>query len=91
MVFGVDRRKLPPNANLFKHQNQAKHHNNNSSMKPPYFCDHYEVVGHSIDRCFKIHGYPNKSKTPLSKKYDVVAHTNDPTSAPQDGLFSMLV
>lgn len=23
-----------------------------------YFCDHCKVLGHSIQRCFKVHGYP---------------------------------
>ncbi|KAL8152900.1 hypothetical protein V2J09_010660 [Rumex salicifolius] len=25
-----------------------------------YFCDHCKMQGHTIDRCFKIHGYPNQ-------------------------------
>lgn len=30
------------------------------SKKPGanYFCTHCKVQGHSVDRCFKLHGYP---------------------------------
>lgn len=23
-----------------------------------YFCTHCKISGHSVDKCFKIHGYP---------------------------------
>lgn len=23
-----------------------------------YFCSHCKIVGHSVERCFKLHGYP---------------------------------
>ena len=47
-----------------------RHHNDKSSYmpsstgtkKPSYFCDNCKIPGHSIDRCFKLHGYPNKNK-----------------------------
>lgn len=30
-----------------------------TSKRPSsYFCDHCKVNGHSMDRCFKLHGYP---------------------------------
>ena len=85
IAFGVDRRRLPSNATHFKHQPQAKHHKNTPSKKPYYFCDHCKVVGHSINRCFKIHGYPNKSKNSSSKKYAVVAHADNSNSPSPNG------
>ena len=31
-------------------------------MKPKprsnYYCTHYKIPGHSIGRCFKVHGFP---------------------------------
>lgn len=32
----------------------------NSDKRPTYFCDHCKIQGHSFERCFKIHGYPNQ-------------------------------
>ncbi|KAL8139482.1 hypothetical protein V2J09_005503 [Rumex salicifolius] len=29
-----------------------------SDRKSLYFCDHCKTQGHTIDRCFKLHGYP---------------------------------
>lgn len=26
--------------------------------KPNYFCNHCKIPGHSMERCFKLHGYP---------------------------------
>lgn len=85
MAFGVDRRKLPSNATHFKHQHQDKHHTNTPSRKPSCFYDHCKIVGHSIDRCFKIHGYLNKSKNSSSKKYAAVAHADDSNSPSPNG------
>lgn len=36
--------------------------NSNNGKKPSYFCDHCKIAGHSINRCFKIRGYPNQNK-----------------------------
>ena len=45
------------------------HKNNTFGKKPTYFCDHCKILGHSISRCFKLHGYPNRNKHPSNKKY----------------------
>ncbi|KAL8170217.1 hypothetical protein V2J09_022021 [Rumex salicifolius] len=34
----------------------------NSDRRSMFFCDHCKTQGHTIDRCFKLHGYP-PSKT----------------------------
>ena len=31
--------------------------------KPSLFCDHCKRNGHTIDRCYRIHGFPSKSQT----------------------------
>ena len=51
MAYGTDKWKTP-------------HHGktNNNNRKPSYFCDHCKIAGHNINRCLKIHGYPNKTK-----------------------------
>ena len=30
------------------------------SRRSALFCDHYKKPGHTIERCYKIHGYPSK-------------------------------
>ncbi|CAO2822827.1 unnamed protein product [Amaranthus hypochondriacus] len=39
---------------------QRKIHSSNG--KKSYFCDHCKIPGHTISRCYKIHGYPPPSK-----------------------------
>ncbi|CAO2841301.1 unnamed protein product [Amaranthus hypochondriacus] len=39
-----------------------------------YFCDHCKMSGHSIERCFKIHGYPPPSKS--GKRFAAVVQSN---------------
>ena len=58
MAFTMDKWKPSPT-----------HKNNTSSKKRTYFCDHCKIPGHSISRCFKLHGYPNRNKHPPNKKY----------------------
>lgn len=33
-----------------------------------YFCDHCRMYGHTVDRCYKIHGYPPKSRPAHNKR-----------------------
>ena len=44
------------------HQHRNKRVNNNT-----YYFDHYNMKGHTMDRCYKLHGYPNKNR-PHNKK-----------------------
>ena len=30
--------------------------------KPQLLCDHCKRINHTIDKCYKFHGYPNSSK-----------------------------
>lgn len=48
-----------------------------NGKKPSYFCEHCKIAGHSIERCFKVHGYPNKHKPHQGKKYVAVASNED--------------
>ena len=45
----------------------AKYPNKNvpgkkQNQKPTYYCTHCKMTGHSIERCFKVHGYPPNFK-----------------------------
>ncbi|VFQ64243.1 unnamed protein product [Cuscuta campestris] len=33
-----------------------------SERKSKFFCQHCKIYGHSLDRCFKVHGYPKNNK-----------------------------
>ena len=47
-----------------------------SGKRSKFFCDHCKIFGHSKERCFKIHGYPNGSKS-QDKGKRVVATVQD--------------
>ena len=51
----------------------------NHNGRRPYFCDHCKIAGHSISRCFKLHGYPNKGKPNPTKKYAALAQNEECT------------
>src|SRR5688572_24672183 len=77
MAFNVDRRK---SYDRLSHKNQIK--------KPNFYCQHFKMVGHTIERCFKIHGYPNNNKGPTTKKYAAMAHNEDNLNGKDFGLSS---
>ncbi|VFQ93811.1 unnamed protein product [Cuscuta campestris] len=45
-----------------------------SGKKSKYFCQHCKVFGHSIERCFKIHGYPKTNKVQSSPGDQAFSH-----------------
>ncbi|CAO2834773.1 unnamed protein product [Amaranthus hypochondriacus] len=72
MAFVADKRK-------FYDHNQNRNSDPNLAYKRPktggikknnYYCDHCKMRGHSIQRCFKIHGYPD----PKGKKIAANVH-----------------
>ena len=66
MAFAVDRRRPSVKSSYMPYSTRNK--------KPSYFCDNCKILGHSIDRCFKLHGYPNKNKG--KKIVGTVLHAN---------------
>lgn len=61
----------------------------NSAAKPSvsghkrpsrYFCEYCKISGHSVDRCFKIHGYPNAPKP--GKKIAAIVHNSPDSDLP---------
>ncbi|CAO2815585.1 unnamed protein product [Amaranthus hypochondriacus] len=59
MVFAVDRKK--PYHKTHDHSPQERSMSG-TKRNTHYFCDHCKIPGHSIERCFKIHGYPSNSR-----------------------------
>jgi len=41
-----------------------------------YFCDHCKVAGHTIQRCYKIHGYPPGHKLYKGKRMAAAVHND---------------
>ncbi|CAO2816266.1 unnamed protein product [Amaranthus hypochondriacus] len=60
-----------------KWRNSLSKRSPNTTKKPNYFCDNCKIPGHSIDRCFKIHGYPPKPKSTQGRKYAAFTTTDD--------------
>ena len=63
MAFATDKKSLYSNHNTPKQFPNNSVASSKSGMqkkggKPSYFCTHCKISGHSMERCFKIHGYP---------------------------------
>lgn len=54
---------------------QKAYSDKNFPDKKPYFCDHCKILGHSTQRCFKLHGYPPKHRLYRGGKVAAVAQT----------------
>lgn len=60
MAFVSDRKNTSHRNSSSKPSNQSTVSGNKRTSR--YYCDHCKIGGHSLERCFKIHGYPNSSK-----------------------------
>ncbi|KAL2921578.1 Retrovirus-related Pol polyprotein from transposon TNT 1-94 [Bienertia sinuspersici] len=85
MAFVADKRRFDTRGNNQHNksnvQNAGIGYNANKSYsgyKRP-FCDHCKVNGHTIDKCFKIHGYPNQRISNTSFKKFAHYANNDNT------------
>lgn len=54
---------------------------NTSGKRQSLYCDHYKMQGHSIDKCWKIHGYPPKFKNNIWKKVEETSNKANMVSA----------
>ena len=71
MPFGVYRRK-------FHDKSWGRNQNSTGSKRPSYFCEHCKMSGHSVERCFKIHRYPQQKKKILkTRKFAAAAQSDD--------------
>ena len=59
--------------------------------RPYYYCDHCKIPGHSIQRCFKVHGYPPGHKLYNKNKRMVAAVQADHTSSHIESALTALV
>ncbi|XP_074327777.1 uncharacterized protein LOC141665691 [Apium graveolens] len=60
-------------------QNQVNNTVQRGFNNKKYFCDHCKIPGHSIERCFKLHGYPPGFKPSQPRKYAAFANQDDST------------
>ncbi|XP_068649201.1 uncharacterized protein [Aristolochia californica] len=60
-----------PNPNTSRNQNYHAPRNPNIDK---YYCTHCKTVGHTIARCFKIHGYPTGPASKPTQHSHAVAH-----------------
>ena len=52
------------------HQSQYPQKRFDGRKPSPYFCDHCKKQVHTINKCYKLHGYPNKQQNrPKGGKY----------------------
>ena len=40
------------------------------------YCDHWKMIGHTVQRCYKRHGYPIGHKLFKGKRMATMAHTD---------------
>nr|XP_017225299.1 PREDICTED: uncharacterized protein LOC108201523 [Daucus carota subsp. sativus] len=64
MAFAANRRGFD---NKFKSRNNYGT-NTDGKGRNNYFCDHCKMTGHTIQRCYKLHGYPANFKTDGTKR-----------------------
>lgn len=67
MAFAVNRRRFQDNQDKYRSQgNFGKQHFGHVETKGKYnnnyYCDHCKMAGHSIQRCYKLNGYPQGYK-----------------------------
>ena len=56
-----------------------------------YYCTHCKIHGHSIERCFKINGYPPSFKGFKDKKLAAMASTSDESPPITNAQYSQLM
>lgn len=65
MAFAANRRNFQPRGNQYIPP-QLRTGNNygstESKFRTNFFCDHCKITGHTMARCYKLHGYPQNFK-----------------------------
>ena len=67
MAFAVDKRRFTDHNKYGRNTYSTNTYNTNAAANKMigakrnsiWFCDHCKISGHSIERCYKLHGYPN--------------------------------
>ena len=78
VAFFADKRKFYDKS--YKHGS----HSSPGGKCNTYFCEHCKISRHSIERCFKIHGYPNSNKTLPNKKFAATVTSLDTPAGPNE-------
>ena len=81
MAFVSERnRSYPKHSASFSRKPHERH--NVSGIKRPsrYIFNHCKISGHSIECCFKVHGYPTSTKN--GKRLSTLVHTNPDDMSP---------
>lgn len=60
----------------FKKNNYENNDGINKPSRPAsnYLCTHCNISRHTIERCFKIHGYPSGFQTKFNRKVVALSH-----------------
>lgn len=62
----------------------ARSQSNSTKEKERSHCTHYNIQGHTMDRCYKIHGYPlgyrNQKNTPSGTSKTEASSSTDSSS-----------
>lgn len=76
--------KQPSSSNFSYNSSKSQYYDRNSGNKSVagnkrgshYYCTHCKIPGHSLERCFKVHGYPTYYK-PSQKRFAAAVQGED--------------
>lgn len=57
--------------------NDKRFPNSFDNSRSTYFCDRCKIPGHSIQRCWKLHDYPQNFKNDRDKKFSAAVIQNE--------------
>lgn len=89
LAFLADNKYRGPGGSNVNGPNFQKPNNaGKSNKKNTYYCTHCKMAGHSVERCFKIHGYPPNFKGGQKDKRLAAAVTVGNSEKKDNGNFS---
>lgn len=88
MAFVADKRRFNPSTSRNSNFQKMSFTNTGNARasgktytKPAYFCNHCKIPGHSMERCFKLNGYPPGFQ---SRKDVAFSHSDQTQDSPND-------
>ncbi|XP_074328421.1 uncharacterized protein LOC141666331 [Apium graveolens] len=71
----------------FKSQNTQNRHNFGDTRRTnSFFCDHCKMTGHTMQRCYKLHGYPPNGRNDKRQAAVVQISDEEPHKDPPDNV-----